>query len=103
MKKLNKNDTYEDNINYIKISKITNENYEILNKKLNKYNNELNEELEKLINSEEESLSDEWINECCDVKFYNAIYDSDFNAKTIFSKKDCKIIQKIIEKSILLD
>ncbi len=102
MKKLD-NFTYEENIEHIKISKITNENYEILNKLLNKYDYELYEKLEKLINSEEESSSNEWKDECCNVKFYHALYDTDCDLETVFSKKECKIINKIIDNSTLLN
>ena len=88
--------TYEENGNLIKIAKISENNYKILEKLYSKYEDKLQEYLEN-------SRFDGWKDESCNVSFWYGVYDSEETKDILFINEDCEIIKNIVKESTLLD
>lgn len=85
--------TYEENHDIIKISKITKEQYNMLDVLYKKYEDKLLEYIEKF---------EEWNDESCNVIFWYGVYDSEEEKDILFSKEDCKIIEDIVKNTSLI-
>lgn len=87
--------TYEENCNLIKIAKITDNNYKILENLYSKYEEKLQEYLEN-------PRFDGWKDESCNVYFWYGVYDSEETKDILFINEDCEIIKNIVKESTLL-
>jgi len=86
--------TYEENHDIIKISKITEEHYTIFNDLYDKYEYKLFDYMERF---------KDWNDEYFNAVFWYGVYNSEEKKDILFSKEDCKIIENIIETLDILE
>lgn len=89
--------TYEENHDIIKISKITKEQYNIFNNLYEKYEDKFEDKLLEYM-----EIFEEWKDESYNAIFWYGVYDSEEEKDILFSKEDCKIIENIIKNTSLI-
>tara|TARA_Y100000385_G_C13107852_1_gene649523 strand:- start:5540 stop:5932 length:393 start_codon:yes stop_codon:yes gene_type:complete len=86
-------ESFKANNELIKISKISPDQYNILNNIYKKYEDEILDIMEVFKN---------WKDESCNVYFWYGIYDSEYEKDILFSYEDCKLITNIIKNTQLI-